>query len=442
MNKNNNNFSATIDDITTLLSSGIMSYEGLRQKVEDEMTKKEVETKYGNDIKQMPNGLWWIRLSNGAVIKRTKRENVIQKLIELERANSITEHTLKSLWNSFYAHRRLSQADGTFAKDLRNFNNYIAPTRLAKIPLSKITIDDLDTWVADFLDIRSDMHRATKEKFFGTVKNTVSQMFNYAIQCKIISENPVNNLVVHKDRLAPATVHYDSNDIFLPDEEARTKLLAYKDAKETKISLPLAIPLFYLTGIRDGELCALHWRDINDTQIHVQSEMVEQRNEDGRFIGYRWVDHCKTTAGNRYIPLNSEARHIFAEIKKINLSNGLPIGQDDFVFLRIYKGELTFCTTRCFETRIKKYCKQAQMPVLKSQHDARRTFATNLYYAGMPEKDIQKIMGHSSVEQTRAYIKGKPTSVNVIDYMEKLTERNKSEQHFSDEFEGKKIGNA
>ena len=76
----------------------------------------------------------------------------------------------------------------------------------------------------------------------------------------------------------------------------------------------------------------------------------------------------------------------------------------DFVFRRIKKGEIVPVNTRCFDSRLRRYCKEAGMKELKSQHDIRRTFATDLYYAGMNLKDIQKIMGHGSMQQTQAYI--------------------------------------
>ena len=130
---------------------------------------------------------------------------------------------------------------------------------------------------------------------------------------------------------------------------------------------------------------------------------------------------------------------LFNQIKKYNLLNGLGITQDDFIFQRIYKKNITFCTTRCFESRLKKYCKKANMKELKSQHDIRRTFATNLHYLGMDTKDLQVIMGHESLEQTEAYIQHKENK-NTENYISMLTKknRNKSEHNILN----KKIGNA
>lgn len=192
---------------------------------------------------------------------------------------------------------------------------------------------------------------------------------------------------------------------------------------------PISNSVFVFTGIRDGELCALHWRDIEGKYLHVQSEMVEKVNDNADFDGYKWVDHCKTKAGNRRIPLNSEARKLLLEIKKLNLANGYPISADDFVLLRTYRGGICPCTTRSFETRIKKYCKQAGMETLKSQHDIRRTFATNLYYIGFPIKNISIAMGHETIEQMEQYIKCRPIE-DVFDYFEQLTIRNRKIRNF------------
>ena len=132
--------------------------------------------------------------------------------------------------------------------------------------------------------------------------------------------------------------------------------------------------------------------------------MVEESDINGKFCGYKLVNHTKTPAGNRFVPISPELSKVLEKVKKLNQEKGLPTGPDDFVFLRRRKGEIKECTCRCFESRLKKYCKKAGMETLKSQHDIRRTFATMLYYDGMPKKSIQKYMGHSSLKQTEDYI--------------------------------------
>ena len=61
------------------------------------------------------------------------------------------------------------------------------------------------------------------------------------------------------------------------------------------------------------------------------------------------------------------------------------------------------------------------MEELKSQHDARRTFATDCFYANMPLKNLQQIMGHSSLKQTQDYIYTKPCTESK-EYLEAINE--------------------
>ena len=101
-----------------------------------------------------------------------------------------------------------------------------------------------------------------------------------------------------------------------------------------------------------------------------------------------------------------KAAEKWLEIRKIEKAAG--------IFRRGPQKHIQHCNTRCYETRIKRFCQLANMDVLKSQHDIRRTFCTNLYYTGMPLKNIQKLMGHSSLKQTMDYIKFKEDDKNVL----------------------------
>ena len=114
-----------------------------------------------------------------------------------------------------------------------------------------------------------------------------------------------------------------------------------------------------------------------------------------------------------------QAQVLFRRIRVLNLDNGISITDEDLVFQRDYKGEYIPCNTRSFEPRLKRYCRECNMPELKSQHDIRRTVITNLYYKGVPLKEIQRIAGHSSLNMTMSYIKFQDND-NDADYMERL----------------------
>ena len=101
--------------------------------------------------------------------------------------------------------------------------------------------------------------------------------------------------------------------------------------------------------------------------------------------------------------------------------NGIPVGSDDYIFMRKYKGEYTVCTPRSFDPRLRKYCRQAGMKVIKSPHDVRRTVLTNLYMVGMPLKKIQEFAGHSSLKQTMDYIRVTDDDLDMMQYLDQLS---------------------
>ena len=52
-----------------------------------------------------------------------------------------------------------------------------------------------------------------------------------------------------------------------------------------------------------------------------------------------------------------------------------------------------------------RYCKAAGMDIVKSMHDIRRTCLTVMYDSGIRLKQLQYFAGHSTPQQTLAYIR-------------------------------------
>lgn len=56
---------------------------------------------------------------------------------------------------------------------------------------------------------------------------------------------------------------------------------------------------------------------------------------------------------------------------------------------------------------LKRYCASLGIPALTT-YNSRSTFASIASQKGLPIEDIQRIMGHARMEQTREYIKRLP----------------------------------
>ena len=263
-----------------------------------------------------------------------------------------------------------------------------------------------------------------KKRYWNNIKGLLSQLIQYFLDRGVIATNPFANLRPKNDLFGAPKKTRDCDTVFSRHEQATVVALAEADAASTRSSSPLGIVILFMTGLRSGELCALKWGDIetglHGTYIHVQREMVVGISENGKNSGFEVLDHCKTPKGDRRLELNPKAIETFELIKKMNKANNLPTGENDYIFLRRRKKELLLCSSRSFDPRLRKYCRAAEMAVIKSCHDIRRTVLTNLYNAGMPLKKVQEYAGHASLKQTMDYIRISDSDVDVAPYLNSL----------------------
>ncbi len=330
-------------------------------------------------------------------------------------------NTLSSIYPGFIKCRKLEVKPTTWEKDMLYYEMYVKDSPIADIPLEKLGLDDGYDFLNYCFGIKSDM----KMMYWRNLKGSVNKMLQYAINRDMITRNPFEHLKPDNDLFEPAAEVREGDTVFTREEQKAVCRLASDDADETSNAVPLGMLILFNLGLRDGELCALKWSDIEYGKrqyIHIQREIVADVDDEGKAHGIRILSHCKTKAGDRRLQVNDAARLVFDRIRIYNEKNGLPVGDDDFIFLRRIKGEITNCTSRCFDARLRKYCRQAGMQVIKSPHDIRRTVLTNLYMMGMPVKKIQVFAGHSSVQQTMDYIRISDDNDDVINYLNRLSD--------------------
>lgn len=382
------------------------------------MTKTELLNQHTSPITLLPSGYYYTRLG-GRKIQRRHKKDIEEEIVKYYDSRY---KTLITIYPEYLESRKIEVANTTWKKDVYNFNTYVDNSKLGNISLSNITLDDGYT----FLEHCKSLYPAMKRKYWHCIRGTLNSMFQYAIDRLYISNNPIYNLKPKKDFFAPATKTKDSDTVFSQSEMVAVTQLAEKECESTGKAEPLGIIVLFNLGLRDGELCALKWRDIEfyrgKAYIHIQREMVAHIDDTGAAHGFEVLSHCKSEAGDRRIQLNDKAIDTFDRIKLINKANSLPTTDDDYIFLRQYKEEIKFCTPRSFDPRLRKYCRQAGMTVIKSPHDIRRTVLTNLYNVGMPLKKIQLFAGHSSLQQTMDYIRISEDDLDMLRYLNTLSD--------------------
>lgn len=361
---------------------------------------------------------WYTRI-NGKKIKRKNLDDLEDVIIEHYILNQ--QHTLISIFPDFLERRKLEVSSRTWMKDIRYFEIYLKDSDLGNKVISELTLNDGYDFLKLCLKRKPDMTK----KYWNNVNGFLNKMFQYSIDMDYRQNNPFKHLKPMKDLFRKTQKTRDGDTVFSRSEQVAIITSAEKDSAKTNKAEPLGIVLLFMLGLRDGELCAIKWSDIEETingkYIHIQRELVANINNDGKAEGFTILEHCKTPAGDRRLLLNSKAIEILKRIKVINNSNNLPTSLNDFIFLRVYNKEITFCTPRSFDPRLRKYCKQANMDIIKSPHDIRRTVLTNLYMAHMPLKKIQEYAGHSSLKQTMDYIRITDDDMDMMQYLNTLS---------------------
>lgn len=166
--------------------------------------------------------------------------------------------------------------------------------------------------------------------------------------------------------------------------------------------------LFSYTGLRMGEANGLQWKDVDFDAgvIHVNSAMPWDRNRP-------YEETLKTENAYRDVPILTPLRPLLLEQKKNHKKTDYVMsGEDGPLSQSQYEWRWAiYCRDLGLSVRQEKHAKVPGQPgkvrtyykwkALVTAHQFRHCYATNLFYAGVPDKIAQKLMGHADIMTTR-----------------------------------------
>ncbi|WP_027725456.1 site-specific integrase [Tuberibacillus calidus] len=256
----------------------------------------------------------------------------------------------------------------------RYLESYIIPS-IGNIPLGKITTDTIDRFISDLYD---------KKYSASTIKkavNIIKSSLEYAIIQGYIKKNFAKQATLPKETKNEMTVWNQ--------EEVNKFLDAAKGSRYYN--------LFFValtTGMRQGELFGLRWKDIDFKNKTLTVNQVLDHDGQNLRIG------TKTKSSHRTIDLSDKTIQVLLDQKKkIEHEKSLDIGYQD--------NDLVFCTplgTPLHPSNIRKrvfnkLIEKAQVPKIRF-HDLRHTHATLLLQKKVNPKVVSERLGHANVKIT------------------------------------------
>src|SRR5215831_9086068 len=344
------------------------------------------------------HGLWWVgdtrhKRSLGRIrqpgsregITRTQAEARLRELMADTQvvAGSGERHTIAEVGRRY---RAAAERAGRKPSTLENLESevrtHLAPA-FGTSTIDRISAED----VADLIAALEGGGLAPKT--IHNVIGTLSALFNFARQPRRrwASSNPCEGAEL------PA----------IPEPEE----IRYLELGELQLLIAHARPGLYhrldgalyltagMTGLRQGELLALRWRDVDwiAARIRVRRNLVRGR-----------IGTPKSRRSIRSVPMADE---VGGELDRLHKASGYT-GDDDLVFAHPATGK--FIAKPNVTRRLHQALADAGLDDTHVFHDLRHTFGTRMAAAGVPMRTLQEWMGHKHIATTMRYADYAPSS--------------------------------
>lgn len=241
----------------------------------------------------------------------------------------------------------------------------------------------------------NDMARRYSSTTINLVKVILSGMYTQAVRNGMVLRNPVKNTSVKKEK--------KKKKIRVMSIEEQNLFMRYSKNSQFYDLYMVALG----TGMRNGELRALQWADIDfdNKIIHVNGTLKYIAKAKVKYM----IDEPKSETSKRDIPMLDNLVTVLREHRKRQLATRMLLGdkwrpEPGFENL-VFTGSFGRCIS---ENALYQDMKKIIVQIREdghtfgehTPHSLRHTFATRGFERGIPPKVMQEILGHKSITMT------------------------------------------
>lgn len=311
----------------------------------------------------------------------------------------ITLNDLMYSWLFDFLHQSSKIKPSTFQRYESIYRNYIKNSNIAGLKVCNLTTLKLQKY---YNELNENNFTYSQIK---TLNKILKTFYNWCIDNDYVLKNPCSKVNIKGNKNDILAKKNKEVEIFSEDEISIIK----DKLKGNKYEL--LVLLDFATGLRQGELLALDWKNID-----LQNKTIK----------------VTQTVKEVYIYADNENKHIetiFQSPKTTNSIREIPIPDNIVNMLTNIKTKegLLFCDNldnplkakRIFDFW-KKLLTNCNIPY-KKFHSIRHTYASMLLKNGVDIETVAELMGHTAISITQIYLHStdnqKQSAVNKLNYL-------------------------
>lgn len=283
------------------------------------------------------------------------------------------------LLNTWFPAKKL--APETKKMYLSHINNHIKSSISGPQELGKLNSIHIQQSIVQFRE--KGLEESTVKKIYNIINTSLNDAL---IKLRIIKENPAL-YIIDKPKIAKKEI------VVWDADQARKFIHESTDMSRYSFCFKLALA----TGMRQGELLGLRWKDVDFTNSTIR--VTQTLSHDGKTLS----NGAKTVSSVRAIAIDADTKGALIKLYNLIQYEKRQAAKDGRQY---FDNDLVICTlkgTPCSPRNLMRiyYSLLGNINVPKiTFHNLRHTHATLLLLAGIHPKIVSERLGHSSVKIT------------------------------------------
>lgn len=256
-------------------------------------------------------------------------------------------------------------------------------------PIKQIKRAEIKQWACQLIKKYNLTHKA-----WGNARTILNQIFQYLIDMEELQNNPLNQMKIDSTLFKKTLKKPAATQIFYQDEIEQIIAECCRLAETKQDEIFYALVLFFLTGMRIGEILGLAFDDFDketsSVYVHQSFCLDVTLKEDGTWTTRKWhiEDLLKRNAEPRTVYLSDKAFTVLQKIRNILRKK------------KIIRNTLFDVNTpNAVDQRLYRICDRLGI-IRRSPHKCRKTYISTLLNKGMDPDFVREQAGHCDLQTT------------------------------------------